>query len=241
MSARVFVDVECAPGDLVAVPPADVKHLTHVLRLKAGDEITLVSHQKAWRAQLEAVQGTRVLARVRAPVSNGHELPCELIVLQGLPKGSKMDTVIEKVTELGASHIVPMVCERSCTRPSSAKLERWRRIARAAAAQSQRLAVPRVEDALPLPHALDRLSGRARLLVAWEQAPAGSLTSALRATAAESALAILIGPEGSFTAGELDAMREADGAFVSLGRTTLRTETAAAAAIAAICALRGWW
>jgi 16S rRNA (uracil1498-N3)-methyltransferase len=241
MSTRVFVDAECAPGTLVSIPLGDVRHLRLVLRLKAGDEITIVSDQKAWQALLETVEVDRILARITKPDSRRPELPNDIILLQAIPKGNKMDAVIEKVTELGASRIVPIICERSYGRQTGAKLERWRRIASAAAAQSQRVAVPEVDEAIGLSDALERFFQKARLLVAWEQAPAGSLPPALRAKSGADALAVVIGPEGSFTDSDLNAARRAGAHFISLGATTLRTETAAAAAIAAICALRGWW
>jgi 16S rRNA (uracil1498-N3)-methyltransferase len=158
--------------------------------------------------------------------------------LQALIKGAKFDDVVEKCVELGASRIVPMRCERSEADASGHKVERWRRIARAAAQQSRRNIVPAVDDVRSFAEALS--AGGVPLLVASERAPKGSLAEALRANAGSTALAIAVGPEGSFTDAELAAAKEAGAAFVSLGPAILRTETAAAALLAAIASVRVW-
>jgi 16S rRNA (uracil1498-N3)-methyltransferase len=241
LGTQVFVSEHCAAGVLVSLDPADLQHLRAVLRLQPGDALTVISQGKPWRAQVHTLEHDRILAKILEPAVHRGDLPAEIIVLQAIPKGNKMDEVIEKVTELGAARIVPIRCERSYGGDSNAKVARWRRIARAAAAQSQRLVIPQVDESSGLREALERFSKTAQLLVAWEQAPLSSLASALSRSGGPDALAIAVGPEGSFTEPELDAADRLHAARVSLGPTTLRTETAAAAAIAAIAALRGYW
>ncbi len=240
MSTRVFVDSPCVAGALVTIAPEEARHLALVLRAKPGDAVTLVSEGEAWDARLVEVRREKVTAQI-VDRSAGGELPVPLIVLQALPKGNKMDEVVEKVTELGAARIVPIRCERSYAGHSPAKLERWRRIARAAAAQSGRLIVPAVDETMDFAVALERCAGEAHMLVAWEEATPGSLASALERAAPDRALGIVIGPEGSFTSDELAIADRIGCHRVALGPTTLRTETAAAAAIAAVAALRTWW
>jgi 16S rRNA (uracil1498-N3)-methyltransferase len=241
VGTQVFVSEDCAAGALVALDPSDERHLRSVLRIQPGDALTVVSQGKPWRAQVHALEHDRILAKILEPAAHRGELPVEIIVLQAIPKGNKIDEVIEKVTELGAARIVPIRCERSYGGDSNAKLARWRRIARAAAAQSQRLVIPQVDESSELRTAFERFSKSAQLLVAWEQAPESSLALALSRSDRGQALAIAVGPEGSFTETELDAADRLHATRVSLGPTTLRTETAAAAAIAAIAALRGYW
>lgn len=241
MSTRIFVQDACAPGALIRIESDDARHLSLILRAQPGDPVTIVSGRTAWNAALEEVGRESATARILERAGEAGELPVPVAVLQALPKGNKMDDVIEKVTELGASRIVPIRCERAYGGESPAKLERWRRIARAAAAQSRRMVVPEVDATMPFEAALELFASQAHTLVAWEQAPAGSLASALAQAAQNRALAIAVGPEGSFAPQELEVATRLGCDLISLGPTTLRTETAAAAAIAAVAALRGWW
>src|SRR5579863_5905321 len=142
MTTRVFVAAPCAAGQLVSLSSDDTRHLRLVLRVQRGDEVTVVSNATAWRARVEDIAGDCMRVQIVEPLTVRGELPQRVTVLQAIPKGTKMDEVIEKVTELGASRIVPIRCHRAYGGESAAKLDRWRRIARSAAAQSQRLLVP---------------------------------------------------------------------------------------------------
>jgi 16S rRNA (uracil1498-N3)-methyltransferase len=238
---RVFVSHSCAPGALVELDPGDGRHLASVLRMKTGDTIAVVSAGVAWRAELLELTRRRAQAMIVGRLDErSAELPVGIAVLQATPKGTKMDDVVEKVVELGALRIVPVRCERSYGGDSGHKLERWRRIALAAAQQSRRLVVPAVDAPASFPEAIARFRTTSRVIVAHEGAPQGSLARALERVS-QKPIAIAIGPEGSFTPGELEIAASAGCDIVSLGPTILRTETAAAAMIAAIAALRGWW
>jgi 16S rRNA (uracil1498-N3)-methyltransferase len=238
---RVFVRQTCSPGASVDLDPGDTHHLASVLRLQPGAAIAVVSEGVAWRADL--VELTRDRARaliVERSQERSQELPVTITVLQAIPKGTKMDDVVEKVIELGAARIVPVRCERSYGGDSENKIERWRRVAAAAARQSRRLVVPEVDASTSFHEAIARFCSTAQVIVAHEAAPPGSLARALERTVRDQ-LAIAIGPEGSFSDDELQIARTAGCAIASLGPTILRTETAAAAMIAAVAALRGWW
>lgn len=238
---RVFVHHPCAPGALVELDPGDGRHLASVLRMKPGDRIAVVSAGVAWRADvIELARGRARAMIVERSDERSSELPFDISVLQAIPKGTKMDEVVEKVVELGAARIVPVRCERSYGGDSGHKIDRWRRIALAAAQQSQRLVVPEVDTPATFPEAIARFSARSRVIVAHEEAPQGSLKQAVERSSREQ-IAISIGPEGSFTADELRIATTAGCDIASLGPTILRTETAAAAMIAAVAALRGWW
>ena len=212
----------------------DVRHAARVLRLRAGDPIVIVSDGRAWDAAIVDLTASAATARVSAESSDAAgELPIEVTILQALTKGAKFDAVVEKCVELGARRIVPVVCERSLARSGDAKINRWRRIARSAASQSRRRLIPVVEQAMPWRHAIES-SRWGATLVAHERARPRSLGDALASLAREKSIAIAVGPEGSFTPAELDAAEAAGARFVSLGPTILRTETAAAALLAAI-------
>jgi 16S rRNA (uracil1498-N3)-methyltransferase len=238
---RVFVRQPCAPGSIVDLDAGDSHHLASVLRMQPGDAIAVVSDGVAWRADLVELARDRARALiVERSQERSQELPVAITVLQAIPKGTRMDDVVEKVVELGAMRIVPVRCERSYGGDSENKIERWRRIARAAARQSRRLVVPEVDASVGFQEAIARFLSAAQVIVAHEEAPSGSLAQALEQTERDQ-IAIAIGPEGSFSHDELQTAKTAGCAIASLGTTILRTETAAAAMIAAIAALRGWW
>lgn len=238
---RVFVDQACKPNAQIALESSDARHLVRVLRMKAGEAITIVHAGQAWHAKLDDLgSGHTTATIIEHTRDTPSELPTEVIVLQAVPKGMKMDDVVEKVVELGAARIVPLRCARSYGGDSDVKLKRWRRIARAAAQQSQRLMVPDVEEPVRFHDAIDRFAAISHIIVAHEGAAQGSLASSLRRDA-KAKLAIVVGPEGSFTNDELQLASNAGCDLAWLGPTILRTETAAAAMLAAIAALRGWW
>ena len=179
-----------------------------------------------------AITKHRVRARALHPsAETGGELPVKITVLQALTKGSKFDDVVEKCVELGAHRIVPVVCARSYADAGFHRLQRWRRLAKAAAQQSRRRVLPTVADVVAWGEAV---ANAQPLLVAWESAQPGSLANALERLGPAPELAIAVGPEGSFTGDELEVALAAGSTLVSLGPTILRTETAAAAMLAAI-------
>jgi 16S rRNA (uracil1498-N3)-methyltransferase len=242
MSApRVFADEALAPNLQITLALHDAHHLVNVLRMKSGEAITVVHAGQAWRATLKVAGGEYATATILDRATDKiAELPVEVTVLQAVPKGMKMDAVVEKVVELGAARIVPLRCARSYGGDSEQKIERWQRIARAAAQQSQRLVVPAVELPLRFHDAIERFAATSHVIVAHEGAVRGSLAASLRRDA-NAKLAIVVGPEGSFTDDEVQLATNAGCDLASLGPTILRTETAAAAMLAAVAALRGWW
>jgi len=239
---RVFVEEPCEPGREVGLDADDAGHAHRVLRMRSGDAVTVVRDGNAWDAVLVQISGKGARALVGAPRAEaGGELPAAVTVMQALAKGAKLDFVIEKVVELGARRIVPVRCERSYADASELKLERWRRIARAAAAQARRRHVPVVEAPVPWPQALADWRFAPAPIVAYEGAPAHTLPEALASACSAAHVAIAIGPEGGFTDTEIETAGNAGCALVSLGPTILRTETAAPALLAAIAASCGWW
>lgn len=234
---RFFIDATPSSGATIALEAGDAHHAAHVLRLRADAPIVVIASGIAWDAVIATADCTS--ARVLRPSpARGGDIELDVTVLQALTKGAKFDDVVEKCVELGARRIVPVRCERSEADASTHKVERWRRIARSAAEQSRRNILPVVDDPRSFSDAL-AVTAAATLLVASERAPRGSLATALRRFEAATSFAIAIGPEGSFTDAELAAAEAAGASFVSLGPAILRTETAAAALLAAI-ASRAW-
>ena len=238
---RFFVDTACAPGSEVPLDPADARHARLVLRLRPGDPIIVAHDGSTWDAALVHLDGDRVTARIEAARSDRDgELPAFVTVLQAITKGAKFDEIVEKSVELGARRIVPVRCERSYGDAGAHKLERWRRIARAAAMQSRRRFVPEVDAPIAWNDAV-KLGQTQPVLVAYEAIPPGGLAHALAKASTNGSLAIAVGPEGGLAPAEVEAAQAAGCTLVSLGPTILRTETAAAALLAACAACRGWW
>jgi 16S rRNA (uracil1498-N3)-methyltransferase len=161
---------------------------------------------------------------------------------QALAKGERMDLVVQKSTELGARAVAPFTCERSVVRlePSRAaqRVERWRRIAAAAAAQCGRSDLPAIWPISSLEQVLERASQDGmRALMLWEQERATRLSEAV--SEQPGPLMLVVGPEGGFSEEEVARARALGARTVSLGRRVLRTETAALAALAVVQFLRG--
>ena len=228
---RLFVARDAIREGRVALSGEDLRHL-RTLRLGPESELTVfdeTGHEHTVR--LESVDRRRALGRVIATVRVDRESPLELVLAPALLKGPRMDVLIEKATELGVRGIAPVLTDRCVAHRGH--VERWRRIALAAAKQCGRTTVPRIEDPAPLATRLGTPWPGMRLCAfegatapGWDELPD-------RASAA----VVLLGPEGGFTADEVDAIRAAGFQAIGLGRRILRAETAAIAA-AALCQRR---
>jgi len=231
--ARFFIEGTHAAGDEVALDPGDARKIATVLRMRDGDEIeTIDSSSTRYRATLR-IDGASVRARLVEAVAGRPEPGLRVVVAQGIPKGQKMDFVVEKLTELGAAEIVPLRSARAVADASPAKLERWRRLARSAAMQCGRSDVPAVGE----PTGIDGLAARCGafdvVLVPWESADPSPLRDVLPGLLAGArSVLIAIGPEGGFGQDEVARLRAVGAHAVSLGGRILRTETAGLALLA---------
>jgi len=158
--------------------------------------------------------------------------PLDLILVQGVPRGTKMDAIVRMGTELGVGTFLPVLTARSVGQ-GRGRAARWRRIALEAAKQCRRADLPEVADPLPLPTALDRIAGADLVLLLWEGERGRTLAEALRG-AAPRRVAVLVGPEGGFDEAEVRAAVDRGAIPVTLGPLILRTETAGMAAVAMV-------
>lgn len=227
---RFFVEGAHASGASVEIDGGDARKIRRVLRLRDGDPVEIIDSAGTSFAAAIALDGERVTATLGAllPVKDA-EVGLRFDVAQALPKGQKMDFVVEKLTELGVETIVPFRCERSLVRgPIGAKEKRWRRLASAAAAQSGRHRVPMVCDTLPAFDALlQRFEKYDAVAFAWELAAHVPLWDALPELLRDARRALLIvGPEGGFTHEEAEKARAQGAALLWMGPRILRAETA---------------
>lgn len=236
---RFFTPGVRAAGDAVEIGGSDARKIVRVLRLRAGDAIEVVdSAGTLFPATIESA-GAQVSAQLGVPAVGAAMPGLRVDLAQAVPKGSKMDFVVEKATELGAGAILPFRSERTVGDAGDAKVERWRRLAAAAAAQCGRRDVPPVSPVLPSFAALlAEFAEYDAVALAWELATHEPLHRRLPAVlrGARRAL-IVVGPEGGFTHEEAEAAAARGAQTLWLGPRILRTETAALVLLAVIDAL----
>jgi len=209
--------------------------IARVLRMRRGDTVAVfdgTGHEH--EAELITVGAKETSAVLKGLRTASPEPARRLILLQGCPKGEKMELIVRQATELGICRIVPVLCQRSVAR-GAGRLPRWRLIAQEAAEQSGRAVVPRIDEPIRFTD-FSAAFGRAGLrgIMLWEDERSRGFKEALQLMATVDPLHLLVGPEGGLAE---DEVRMAEGlGFVtaSLGRRTLRTETATIAALGII-------
>jgi 16S rRNA (uracil1498-N3)-methyltransferase len=238
---RFFVEGRGEIGGSVEIAGGDAHKIAHVLRLHAGDRLEIIdSTAGAFVAAIDAVEpAVRATLVERIPESGERARALDVELAQAVPKGRRMDFVIEKCTELGVAGFLPFYSERSVGRDVGAeKLSRWRRLARTAAQQCGRRDVPPIEAPLDFGALVQRFVQYAAVLFAWETARPVPLRERLQsALPATGRVLVVIGPEGGFTHAEAELAERSGAALVWLGTRILRTDTAAMVLLAVIDAL----
>ena len=209
-------------------------YLIRVLRLRSGDRfIAMDGLGQWWLAELRGAEG-----QILEPIPSQTELPISITLLVALPKGNGFDEVVRYCTEIGVTCITPVFSERTLPKPSSQKLERWRRIAQEASEQSERQIVPTILAPVPLRTGLfSGVASHRYLCTARGSYPhlLGCLRASILTTNLD-AIMIATGPEGGWTATEVDEAIAAGFEPVSLGRRILRAVTAPIVALSVAAA-----
>lgn len=228
-----------ASGD-VRVEGARLHYLARVLRIEAGDSLEVFDGAgRAFDAHVKSMADDAAVLTLGA--AKEAPAPRSITLVQGLPKGDKLELVLQKGTELGASGFVPAACERSVVKldgKEEKKRERWQRIVEEAARQCGRADVPQVAMPGKLIDAVKALGPDVAILVLDEEERAVPLSAAV-ASVGEKPLALVIGPEGGLSRNEVAALSSLGAIPVTLGRLILRTETAGLAALAVLRHLDG--
>lgn len=241
MSApRFFCDAKLGPGAQIDLPENAAHHAQRVLRLKAGDKVTLFNGDgHNYEAELAHVSKEFVSARIQGQWLVERESPLQVTLVQCISAGDRMDFTLQKAAELGVTRIQPLAAERSVVKLSSDRAEKrvqhWQNVVVSACEQSGRAFVPQVLPPLPLLHWLGEkhdfalklmLNPLAERRLHDLQKPAASI-------------GLLIGCEGGFAPGEIKAALSTGFTDVRLGPRILRTETAGLAALTALQTLWG--
>jgi 16S rRNA (uracil1498-N3)-methyltransferase len=216
------VDSTLEAGDALRLPEGEARHVLKVLRARTSDVLEVVdADRRLFLAELRMGGEAYIREALEAP----DDKDLALSLYQAVPKGGRMDLVVEKATEVGATKIVPLVTERGIVRPRDGKLGRWRRVAEAAARQSLRLRVPEVAEPVRFSEAVRRVERDGVLL---HNAPdLEPLEAVVRGP-----VSLFVGPEGGWSEDELRVAEEAGLALAQLGPYRLRSETAGMVAVA---------
>lgn len=230
---QFFVEPHQIQGNRAVICGTDVNHIKNVLRMKVGEEIALSNgvDGKEYRVGIVAFTEDAVECEVRFVKEDAIELPCNIYLFQGLPKGDKMELIIQKAVELGAFEVIPVAMSRSVVKldekKATTKVKRWQAIAEAAAKQSKRGVIPQVQRVMTYKEALAYAKDMEVKLLPYELAEGMAKTKELIGQITKGQdVAIFIGPEGGFATEEVERASAEGFEAVTLGKRILRTETA---------------
>jgi 16S rRNA (uracil1498-N3)-methyltransferase len=229
---RVYVETPLVAGQRLTVDAGAANHISRVLRSRVGDELTLFDGRGGeYAGKIEAIRKDTVQVSVFAHRAVERESPLQLMLAQGISRGERMDWVVQKATELGATHITPLFTERSVVhldeKQASRKIQHWRAIAIAACEQSGRNRIPEIAAPLGLHEFLQGAHAIGTPLLLSPRATVRMADTSV----ADTGTTVLIGPEGGLDDVEQEAAAAAGFTPVRLGPRVLRTETAALSAL----------
>lgn len=220
-------------GDRIVITGEDVNHIKNVLRMKIGEEIAVSNgvDGREYRCEVAQFLSDEVVCKLRFIKENDVELPAQVYLFQGLPKADKMELIIQKAVELGVHSVIPVATRRSIVKlddkKAVAKQNRWQGIAEAAAKQSKRKIIPKIEKVMSFAEALKTAKELEVRLIPYELAEDMSHTKEVIEGIREGQkIAIFIGPEGGFDETEIALASEVGVEPITLGKRILRTETA---------------
>ncbi|MEQ8220721.1 MAG: 16S rRNA (uracil(1498)-N(3))-methyltransferase [Candidatus Eremiobacterota bacterium] len=231
---RFYITEEYIKDGLVIIEGPDLKHLVSVLRCRKGDNFDVFNSSNIeYTVEAVEVKHDRVTARIIRTDCRDAEPSLQVILCQSLPKGQKMDFIVEKAVEIGVTEIQPVITARSINSTGNQKLERWRKIAKSATQQSGRMKIAEIKEPVTFNKALSLVRpGEVGLLF---RAGSISLKRILREQKKTyKRIFIFIGPEGDFTEEEISLAMSHNLQTVSLGKRILRTETAGSVALSII-------
>lgn len=227
---RFFVEKEQITDDIIEIIGSDVKHIKDVLRLKPKEKIEIASDGITYTCELESLLKDKIATRIIDRTKGMNESPIDIILYQGLAKGSKMDLIIQKCTEVGVKEFYPVATHRSVVKikdikKEQSKVERWNSIADEAAKQSKRDILPIVQNIISFDEMIELLKGQENILVPYEDEKKSTIKEKLKISENKK-IHLIIGPEGGFEPSEIEILKELGANIVTLGPRILRTETA---------------
>lgn len=236
---KFFVSPDKIFGGRITIDTEDVQHITKVLRLSEGDVITVSdSTGTDYEAEILELSKSSVQCGILSEKKNDSESNISVTIYQALPKGTKMEYIIQKNTELGVVKIVPCALTRCVVKldgkDAKKKCERWQKIADEAAKQSGRGVIPEIGDVIGFKEAVEEMKKSDLYFVPYESEENTGLKSILKDRTDAVNISFMIGPEGGFAPEEIAYIDEKGIKRVTLGPRILRTETAGEATLSMV-------
>lgn len=236
---QFFVDDGQVGKDFITVTGPDVNHIKNVLRMKIGEQARISTGSgRNYICSILELADTFVQMDILQPEAAGTELPSKVYLFQALPKGSRMEYVVQKAVELGVYEIIPVAMKYCVVKlkeeKAQAKVKRWQAVAESAAKQSKRSLIPNVHPVMDFKEAAAYAMECGVRIVPYENECGMQATArALSSIRPGESISVMIGPEGGFSEEEIDSVR-GKMHIVSLGKRILRTDTAAVTALSAL-------
>ncbi|MCM0648830.1 16S rRNA (uracil(1498)-N(3))-methyltransferase [Clostridium swellfunianum] len=228
---KFFVQKQNFSDDRAFIEGDDVKHIYKVLRLEAGENVSINDCQgKEYLGKIEDVNKIKVTVKLLEELPVNNESPVNIFLYQGLPKSSKMDLIVQKATELGVKEITPVITERVVVKSELGefkKVDRWNRIALEACKQCKRTLIPSINTPIEFEELMSKLQSMNLIVVPYENETGFGVKNLINEVKHEvKDIAIIIGPEGGFEEDEIEKLKASGAYIVTLGPRILRTETA---------------
>ena len=237
---QFFVEEEQVHSDSISITGGDVNHIKNVLRMKNGEKIRVSKKSgQAYFCHISSILDDEVIAAIDSADETGTELDNHIVLYQGLPKGDKMELIIQKAVELGVYEIIPVATKRAVVKldakKAEAKQKRWQSIAESAAKQSRRNIIPHIHEVVKFGQAVDYAKNLDITLIPYELAEDMEKTKQIFETIQPGqSIGIFIGPEGGFDESEIALAQENGISPITLGKRILRTETAGMAVLSVL-------
>lgn len=234
---RFFIDGQ--PTPVASIIGDDARHISRVLRMRPGDKLGIAfSDGHAGDAIIENIRPDEITVRIIDGVYDKYsEPPVEVYLAQCLTKSDKMDFIVQKAVELGVAGIFPVVAVHCVVHYDNAKKrarrDRWQKIAAEASKQCGRIAIPQVFDVMSLDDLFRQISADTAVVMLYEAETIHTLRTILQGVQQQKYL-ILVGPEGGFSAQEVEWAQKNGAYVITLGSRILRTETASLAALSIV-------
>ena len=237
--ARFFVEKEKISNNQIIIDTSDAHHIARSLRMAEGDEAVVCDGEgKEYLCRLTRIRDEECICDIIEELNSSTEPAVSITLCMAYPKGDKLETVIQKAVELGASRIIPFESQRCIKRPKAEKAEkqnaRLSRIAEEAAKQCGRARIPVVTSPMSFNQMLDEAKKTGLSLLCYENEEGLTIKDVIKDKARPESISIIVGSEGGFSAEEVEQAKAAGCLSVSLGNRILRCETAPAFALSVL-------
>ena len=227
---KFFVDESQIDSINIRIEDKDVKHIRDVLRLKLNSNIIISSNNMNYLCEIVDIGKHEIVSRIISKSEGVSEPKIEIVLYQGLSKGSKMDFILQKGTEIGVKDFYPIATYRSIVKinvlkKEQGKLDRWNLITEEAAKQCKRDYIPKVNGILSFDDMIKLLDKEENIIVPYENEDGLTIGQGLKQISGNK-IHLIIGPEGGFEEEEIEKLRQIGAKIVTLGHRILRTETA---------------